>query len=129
MAPPDADGHELAKIQEKIEVEDGPDLDIQGNLVDHEYTFGHDHDTVATVSEQWVRVADTYNVEVAPDQDPHRSRHRLRLRLRLRRVLLPGHRGPHLALAVDDQLAGHVDGHGVQRAGEPVRRRVVRCHR
>ncbi len=75
-----ADGDRVAMVKKalisplrerwKVEVEDGPDLDIQGNLVDHEYTFSHDHDTVATVSKQWFRVADTYGVEVAPDQDP-----------------------------------------------------------
>ncbi|KRF30297.1 LURP-one-related/scramblase family protein [Nocardioides sp. Soil805] len=76
----DADGHRLAMVKKglvtplrerwKVDVEDGPDLEVHGNLVDHEYTFSHDHDTVATVSKQWFRVADTYGVEIAPDQDP-----------------------------------------------------------
>lgn len=76
----DADGHRLAMVKKalvsplrerwKVEIEDGPDLEIHGNLVEHEYTFTDGHDTVATVSKQWFRVADTYGVEMAPDQDP-----------------------------------------------------------
>jgi uncharacterized protein YxjI len=53
-----------------VEVADGSDLDIHGNVLDHEYTFRRDGHDVATVSKKWFRVADTYGVEVAPDQDP-----------------------------------------------------------
>lgn len=76
----DADGNRLAMVKKalisplrerwKVEIEGGPDLDVQGNLVDHEYTFSGGHDTVATVSKQWFRVADTYGVEIEPGQDP-----------------------------------------------------------
>jgi uncharacterized protein YxjI len=76
----DAEGHRIAMVKKalisplrerwKVEVEDGPDLDVQGNLVDHEYTFSHGRDSVASVSKKWFRVADTYGVEIAPDQDP-----------------------------------------------------------
>ena len=53
-----------------VEIEGGPDLDIKGNIVDHEYTFTDGRTPVATVSKQWFRVADTYGVEVEPSQDP-----------------------------------------------------------
>jgi uncharacterized protein YxjI len=76
----DAEGHRIAMVKKalisplrerwKVEVEDGPDLDVQGNLVDHEYTFSHGRDSVASVSKKWFRVADTYGVEIAPDRDP-----------------------------------------------------------
>jgi uncharacterized protein YxjI len=76
----DADGNRLAMVKKalisplrerwKVEIEGGPDLDVQGNLVDHEYTFSEGHDAVATVSKQWFRVADTYGVEIEPGQDP-----------------------------------------------------------
>jgi uncharacterized protein YxjI len=48
-----------------VEVGDGPDLEVQGNLLDHEYRIGH----VAEVSKKWFRVRDSYGVEVAPGQN------------------------------------------------------------
>lgn len=53
-----------------VSVENGPDIGVQGNIVDHEYTLEADGATVATVSKRWFRVADTYGVEVAPGQNP-----------------------------------------------------------
>ena len=80
MEVEDADGNRLAMVKKalisplrerwSVEVEDGPDLDIKGNIVDHEYTFTDGRTPVATVSKQWFRVADTYGVEIEPDQDP-----------------------------------------------------------
>jgi uncharacterized protein YxjI len=52
-----------------IELEDGPDLDAKGNLVDHEYEIKRDGDTVANVSKRWFRIRDTYGVEVAEGED------------------------------------------------------------
>jgi uncharacterized protein YxjI len=48
-----------------VQVGDGPDLEVQGNLLDHEYRIGH----VAEVSKKWFRVRDSYGVEVAPGQN------------------------------------------------------------
>jgi uncharacterized protein YxjI len=50
-------------------VGDGPDLEVQGNLLDHEYTIEAGRDKVAEVSKKWFRVADTYGVEIAPGQN------------------------------------------------------------
>jgi uncharacterized protein YxjI len=50
-------------------MEDGPDLHVQGNIVDHEYTIERDGTKVAEVSKRWFRARDTYGVEVAPGQD------------------------------------------------------------
>jgi uncharacterized protein YxjI len=52
-----------------VKVADGPDLEVQGNIVDHEYTIGEGRDKVAEVSKKWFRVRDTYGVEVAPGQN------------------------------------------------------------
>jgi uncharacterized protein YxjI len=52
-----------------IEVGGGPDLHVQGNIVDHEYTIERDGAKVAEVSMRWFRVRDTYGVEVAPDEN------------------------------------------------------------
>ncbi len=53
----------------KVDVEDGPDLEVQGNIVDHEYAIEDDGRKVAEVSKKWFRVRDTYGVEVDPDRD------------------------------------------------------------
>lgn len=52
-----------------VEVAGGPDLDVKGNLVDHEYEISQDGTKVAEVSKKWFRVRDTYGVEVAPGQN------------------------------------------------------------
>jgi uncharacterized protein YxjI len=52
-----------------VKVRGGPDLSVQGNVLDHEYTIGEGRDTVAQVSKRWFRVADTYGVEVGPGQN------------------------------------------------------------
>jgi uncharacterized protein YxjI len=53
-----------------VSVGGGPDLEVQGNLVDHEYSIEADGRKVAEVSKKWFRVADTYGVEVGEGQDP-----------------------------------------------------------
>ncbi len=52
-----------------IEVEGGEDMSAKGNIVDHEYEIERDGDTVAKVSKRWLRVRDTYGIEVLPGQD------------------------------------------------------------
>jgi uncharacterized protein YxjI len=53
-----------------VHVEDGADLEVKGNILDHEYEVERDGSKVAEVSKKWFRAADTYGVEVAPGQDP-----------------------------------------------------------
>jgi uncharacterized protein YxjI len=48
-----------------VKIGNGPDLEVQGNILDHEYRIGN----VATVSKKWFRVRDSYGVEVVPGQD------------------------------------------------------------
>jgi len=52
-----------------VHVEGGQDLEVQGNVVDHEYRISAGRDKVAEVSKKWFRIADTYGVEVDGDQD------------------------------------------------------------
>jgi uncharacterized protein YxjI len=52
-----------------ISVEDGPDLEAKGNIVDHEFEIKRDGDKVAEVSKRWFRMRDTYGIEVAPGDD------------------------------------------------------------
>ena len=76
----DADGNRIAMVKKAlisplrerwvVEMSHGPDLEIKGNIVDHEYTFTKDGDEVASVSKKWFRVADSYGVEIEPGQEP-----------------------------------------------------------
>jgi uncharacterized protein YxjI len=52
-----------------VKMADGSDLEVQGNILDHEYTIEADGRKVAEVSKKWFRVRDTYGVEIAPDQN------------------------------------------------------------
>ena len=52
-----------------VKIKGGPDLEVQGNILDHEYTIGEGRDKVAEVSKKWFRVRDTYGVEIEPGQD------------------------------------------------------------
>jgi uncharacterized protein YxjI len=52
-----------------VDVHDGDDLDVHGNIVDHEYTVERGGDKVAEVSKRWFRVRETYGIEISPGQD------------------------------------------------------------
>lgn len=52
-----------------VKIKGGPDLEVQGNILDHEYTIGEGRDKVAEVSKKWFRVRDTYGVEIKPGED------------------------------------------------------------
>jgi uncharacterized protein YxjI len=45
------------------------DMEVQGNIVDHEYRIDHAGRPAATVSKKWFRMRDTYGVEVVPGED------------------------------------------------------------
>jgi uncharacterized protein YxjI len=52
-----------------VDVRGGDDLDVHGNIVDHEYTVERDKKKVAEVSKRWFRVRDTYGIEIDPGED------------------------------------------------------------
>ena len=52
-----------------VKIKGGPDLEVKGNIVDHEYTIGEGRDKAAEVSKKWFRVRETYGVEIEPGQD------------------------------------------------------------
>ena len=74
-----ADGQQMAMVKKAlispvrdrftVNIKGGPDLDVKGNIVSHEYTIGEGRDKVAEVSKKWFRVRDSYGVEVEPGQD------------------------------------------------------------
>lgn len=53
-----------------VDVPGPDDLDAQGNLLDHEYTFRRGDRVVATVSKKWLTIRDTYGVDIADGEDP-----------------------------------------------------------
>jgi len=61
----------ITPIRERwtVNVKGGPDLEVQGNILDHEYTIGEGRDKVAEVSKKWFRLRDTYGVEIDAGQD------------------------------------------------------------
>ena len=52
-----------------VKIENGPDLDVKGNILDHEYTIGEGRHAIAKVSRKWFRIRDTYGVEVEAGQN------------------------------------------------------------
>lgn len=75
----DASGRRVAMVKKAMitplrerftaHIEGGADLEIQGNLLDHEYTISAGHDKVAEVSKKWFRIRDSYGIEVDPGQN------------------------------------------------------------
>jgi len=72
-------GETLAEIHKKmisplreryiVKVSGGPELEVQGNIVDHEYAIEAGGHKVAEVSKKWFRVRDTYGVQITPGQN------------------------------------------------------------
>ena len=52
-----------------VKVGNGPDLNVQGNILDHEYDIGEGRDKIAEVSKKWFRVRDTYGVQIEQGQN------------------------------------------------------------
>ena len=79
MVIEDPDGRDMAVIKKAliaplgdrwdVNVKGGPDLDVQGNILDHEYSIKQGRNKVAEVSKKWVSLTDTYSVEIAPGQN------------------------------------------------------------
>lgn len=79
MVIEDADGKDLATVKKAliapfrdkwdVKVKNGPDLDVQGDFLAHEYTIRQGRDKVAEVSKKWLRLTDTYGVEIDPGQN------------------------------------------------------------
>jgi uncharacterized protein YxjI len=61
----------ITPIRERwvVKIKNGPDLEVKGNILDHEFTIGEGRDKVAEVSKKWFRLRDTYGVEIDAGQD------------------------------------------------------------
>ena len=79
MVVEDAEGNQLAVIKKgliaplgdhwSIVVRGGPDLDVQGNILDHEYSIMQRRNKIAEVSKKWLSLTDTYGVEIDDEQN------------------------------------------------------------
>jgi uncharacterized protein YxjI len=79
MVIEDPDGRDMAVIKKAliaplgdrwdVNVKGGPDLDVQGNILDHEYSITQGRNKVAEVSKKWFTLTDTYGVEVDSGQN------------------------------------------------------------
>jgi uncharacterized protein YxjI len=73
------DGKDVAEVRKHlftafgdrftIDVHGAGEMEIDGDLLSHEFTIERDGQTVATVSKRWLSVADSYTVDVAPGED------------------------------------------------------------
>lgn len=52
-----------------VDVEGGEDLDVKGDLLDHEYEIRRGGRTVARVSKKWFALTDTYGIDIEPGED------------------------------------------------------------
>ena len=52
-----------------VEVPDGEDLKVRGKILDHEYRIKQGGEQVAEVSKRWLRMRDTYGIDIEPGQD------------------------------------------------------------
>jgi uncharacterized protein YxjI len=72
-------GEEAAEVRKRlftpfgdrftIDVPGPDDLEMAGDLFDHEFTIRRGDQVLATVSKRWFSMRDTYAVDVAPGQD------------------------------------------------------------
>jgi len=79
MAIEDGKGHKAAEVKRAlitpirerwvVRIADGPDLEVQGDLLAHEYKIGDGKHKAAKVSKKWFRIRDSYGVQIEPDQD------------------------------------------------------------
>jgi uncharacterized protein YxjI len=79
MEVEDAQGRQVAMVKKAlitpirerwhVNIRGGHDLEVQGNILDHEYKIGEGRDKIAEVSKKWFRLRDTYGVEIDPGQD------------------------------------------------------------
>jgi uncharacterized protein YxjI len=75
MEVEDASGNQIAMVKKAlispvrdrfvVKIGNGPDLDVKGNILDHEYTIGEGGSKIAEVSKKWFRLHDIVILAVA----------------------------------------------------------------
>jgi len=72
-------GQEVAEIRKKlftffgdrltVDIPGPDDLEVQGDILEHEYTIARQGQVIATASKRWISLTATYGVDIAPSQD------------------------------------------------------------
>jgi uncharacterized protein YxjI len=72
-------GEELAEVRKKlltflgdrftVDIPGPEDLEVRGNIFEHEYSITRGGQAVATVSKRWISLTATYGVDIASGQD------------------------------------------------------------
>jgi uncharacterized protein YxjI len=53
-----------------IQMKDGAaDIEVTGNILDHEYIFKRNREKIAEVSKKWISLRDSYAIEIAEGED------------------------------------------------------------
>lgn len=52
-----------------MKFDNGKEIKLKGNFLDHEYAFYDGRDKIAEVSKKWFRIRDTYGVQIEQGQD------------------------------------------------------------
>lgn len=52
-----------------VKIGNGPDIEVHGDIFNHEYTIGKGQHKIAEVSKKWFRLSDTYGVKIQPGSD------------------------------------------------------------
>ncbi len=75
----DRNGRNLATVKKalvtplrgrvSINVQGGPDMDAQGNILGHEFKITQGGREVAEIYKKWFRLRDTYGIEIQPGED------------------------------------------------------------
>jgi len=109
MAIDGPDGEQIAVVKKAlitpfrdkwdVNIKNGPDLDVQGDILDHEYSIKQGWNKIAEVSKKWFRLTDTYGVEIDPGQND---------------ILI-------LAIAVAIDMMAHDDDNGKKKADKDKR--------
>jgi uncharacterized protein YxjI len=79
MAIDGPDGEQIAVVKKaliaplrdrwSVNVKNGPELAVQGNILDHEYAIKEGWNKIAEVSKKWLSLTDTYGVEIDSGQN------------------------------------------------------------
>jgi uncharacterized protein YxjI len=79
MAIENSQGEKLAVVKKAlitplrdrwtVTIGNGPELEAQGNILDHEYSITAGRNKLAEVSKRWFRLTDVYGVEIEPGQN------------------------------------------------------------
>ncbi|MFJ1749000.1 LURP-one-related/scramblase family protein [Streptomyces sp. NPDC088116] len=61
----------LLRNHYRVALSEGTDLDVSGRILDREFAIEHDGELLAHISRRWLRVRETYGVDVVREDTDH----------------------------------------------------------